>query len=381
MNLKFSRIFDKYIGSFALIGCTLFRRISKSRSDGAENKIKRILVIKLFGIGDSLLILPALRALKIQGQNIEIYTLSSNKNAFIFEHSNDVTFSFCIRFDAHHLGAFIQTISRIRSLGIDYAFDFGFTPNISALIACLTRSRQIIGFTTNRVKRFVFSDTYSIDGKEHTMMSYFNLVRLIFRDLKVSKDLDFNVKTNGVRASLSQKIGVRNLEDDNFVGIHPCSLESGTIAKHWLVERYALLADELIERYNVKVIFTGTLKETLFIKKIMGLMKYESSSMAGKTNIKELIALLKSLKLFIAIDSGPMHLASALQVPTIGIFGHDTPARYGPVWGSCESIYKPPPCSPCSKTYLGQWGLCDDPICMKMIHVADIVNKADTYLK
>jgi len=70
---------------------------------------------------------------------------------------------------------------------------------------------------------------------------------------------------------------------------------------------------------------------------------------AGKTDVAELKALLSLCDGFAGNDSGAMHLAAALGIPAVGIFGSTNPARTGPVGAKADVIYHPVDCSPCLK--------------------------------
>jgi len=105
-------------------------------------------------------------------------------------------------------------------------------------------------------------------------------------------------------------------------------------------------------------------------------------SVAGELSIGTLAALLCQTDLFIGNDTGPMHLAAAMGTPTIGLFGPETPVRYGPFGDKNVGLYGSVTCSPCISIHLGQVPDCyeQNPICMAEIKPDDVWTVAQKML-
>ena len=132
-----------------------------------------------------------------------------------------------------------------------------------------------------------------------------------------------------------------------LVGINPgSSLRWPT--KQWPVENFAKLCDELARR-NVRVVITGSPEESGVAEQLMGLTRNKPVNAIGKTSITELVALIRRCQVFISSDSAPMHIASAVHVPLVAIFGPTTRELgffpYGPKSAVVELNL---PCRPCS---------------------------------
>lgn len=107
------------------------------------------------------------------------------------------------------------------------------------------------------------------------------------------------------------------------------------------------MADELIRKKSVKILLLGTVEEEEIAGEICGHMKEKCVNLSGKTNLRQLGALLGICKLLITNDSGAMHIASAVKTPVVAIFGSTDPERTGP-WGKDHTVlYKKLDCSPC----------------------------------
>ena len=95
----------------------------------------------------------------------------------------------------------------------------------------------------------------------------------------------------------------------------------------------------------MKVVFTGSEKEP--IEKITSLMTTERINLGGQTSLLELACLYKKAQMVITTDSGPMHLAAAVETPVIALFGPTDPARTGPYGSGHTIIRTETACSPC----------------------------------
>ena len=155
-----------------------------------------------------------------------------------------------------------------------------------------------------------------------------------------------------------------------LVAIHP---GSPVALKRWRPERYAKLADWLVAQKRAKIIFVGVDAEMPIIAEIQALMREKSFNIAGKTSLTQLASILQICQLFIGNDSGPMHLAAAVGIPTIGLYGPGDPGRFGPVGVQCQAIRRKPDCPPCLGTTcrFGGEG------CMSEIQVADVIQAID----
>ena len=118
-------------------------------------------------------------------------------------------------------------------------------------------------------------------------------------------------------------------------------------AKCWLPERYAALADRLVEAYDAAVLLCGTSAEAELGAAIVRHMKHRPLSLIGATTLEDFLGLLPSTDLFIGNDSGAMHLAAGVGLPQVIIFGPTDEAGTGPVNPRAHLVKQPVSCSPC----------------------------------
>jgi len=145
--------------------------------------------------------------------------------------------------------------------------------------------------------------------------------------------------------------------------------------KLWQPLKVAKLSDRLKENYGAQIIFTGGEGDYFPNKDILSLMKYTAVNCSGKTSLKELAYLLSLSDLMITMDSGPMHIASAMGTPTVAIFGPTAPWRTGPYCNNAIVIRNQLSCSPCFKR------ICDSRICMEGISVEEVLEAVDKQIR
>ncbi len=153
-----------------------------------------------------------------------------------------------------------------------------------------------------------------------------------------------------------------------------CAIAPGAsygAAKCWPPERFALLADRLISEWDADVIFFGTPSEKEIAALICGKMKSRAISMVGETSMQALAALFACCSAFVGNDSGAMHVAAAAGLPVIGIFGSTDPEGTAPVTEQFTLIREAVSCSPC---FLRQCPV--DHRCMSRIAVDSVFGAA-----
>jgi len=129
------------------------------------------------------------------------------------------------------------------------------------------------------------------------------------------------------------------------IGVNPGAFYGS--AKRWRTENYGKLLDQLIREQNAVVAIFGSPNEMPIAKEIEASMDGTPIVLTGKTRLSELIAMIACCDLFITNDSGPMHLAAALRIPTIAIFGPTDDVATGPLSPNALVLNKRVECSPC----------------------------------
>ena len=146
--------------------------------------------------------------------------------------------------------------------------------------------------------------------------------------------------------------------------------------KRWIPEGFARVADRLIAEPRAQVIFSGELDEQPVMEEILGLMTQRAHSTVGVTTIRQLGALMQRAQLVITNDSASLHLASAVGVPTVALFGPTDEGKYGPMAPRGRTIRRRLFCSPCEQA------LCRfSHECMRFITADEVYQAAKTLLE
>ncbi len=140
---------------------------------------------------------------------------------------------------------------------------------------------------------------------------------------------------------------------------------AGKAANRWPAERFGQLAAKL----PLPSVLISSMADQKLVQEAVNASNGKAISLAGKTNLKEMIAVIKKAKFFVTNDTGPMHFAAALNVPVFAIFGPANPARTGP-YGTIHTVIREDlECSPCYA-----WKPCDHWRCMEAITVDRVYN-------
>ena len=146
-------------------------------------------------------------------------------------------------------------------------------------------------------------------------------------------------------------------------------------AKCWPPERFAALADRLIADFDADVIIFGSASEREVARRIAAAMKHRATVLAGETRIGDLPALLAACQLFIGNDAGAMHVAAAVGLPVVTVFGPTDPEGTAPVTPRRSLVRHAVSCSPCFLRYCPV-----DHRCMTRVEVHQVYEAARAWL-
>lgn len=169
------------------------------------------------------------------------------------------------------------------------------------------------------------------------------------------------------RESAKNWLGRCGVPNEKWIGINPGAAYGS--AKCWLPDRFRALIEKIIVNTPHNVVCFGDQTGAPLVAEISKGFGERVVNLAGRTTLRELLGLLSCLDAFLTNDSGPMHMAAALKVPLVALFGSTNSTKTGPYrWG--EVIHKHVFCSPCYKR------VCPiDFQCMKKIEVDEVYNK------
>lgn len=320
------------------------------RQHDTGNKHPRMLIRGTNWIGDSVMSLPALRELRRLYPEHHLTLLVKDWVAGIFEGQGIVDEILLLDSSLSHWKRLRTVPGRLKgyqsALLLQNAFE-------AALMVFLARIPDRVGYNTDH--RGILLTRQSPPRTpmlaRHQVYYYLDLLYLtglsplnyLHSDFKP----DIRLRPTGEGMEKAGKLlsccGVDPQRP--LVGLNPGAFFGS--AKRWFTDRYARLADLLIESENAQVVVFGSSGERRIAEEIQKNMKQEPIILAGRTDLVTLLALISSCRLFITNDSGPMHLAAALDVPLLALFGSTDEAATGPFHPGARIIHKHVECSPC----------------------------------
>lgn len=378
MRIQLYRLIDKIIGSTIIYLFYLVFVLPKRHSLKQSNSHPRkILIIKLWAIGDSVLSLPLIKTLRKRFPDSQIDILTRDRTIAVFKGNADIN-------NIILLDSFFSTISLLRKY--DLAIDLEPYLNLSALIAVYSASKRY-GFS-NQLRSKLYTTVVDFRHDQHMLLNYLDFSKLlnceVTDDDKKLVKIKYDFYDQSTVSNFLKSNGVETSKD-LLIGICAGSGESAK-TRLWSKDNFAKLTDELIEKHNAKIILVGAKTEEELAEDILDLVKNKERiiNAVNKFTLKESCALIEKCKIFISNDTGPMHIAAAHGAITIGLFGPNTPVLWKPYGDHNFAIYKNVECSPCIKNDKGAFPDClrkeDKYLCMRLISVDDVLRAVQSAL-
>ena len=309
-------------------------------------KIKKILIRAPNWIGDAVLAIPALTRIRDHFKESEISILGPDSILQLLKENKIADRWIPLKPSYQGLGGKRRLIYDLKKMGFDLAillqnaFEAAFITFLSSIPYRVGYKRDGRGFLlTHSVSPLPKSK------KIHQLQYYLELLEpLVGVSSYWEKPfLQVTQQEKERGRHLLEKEGI--LENKSIIGMNVGAAYGS--AKRWVPERFAQLGDRLIKETRSQIVFFGSSNEVSLVKTIQGKMAEPSFSLTGKTGIRELMGGISHCSLFITNDSGPMHIASALDIPVISIFGPTDDKTTSPVGNQTTIIKKEVECSPC----------------------------------
>lgn len=304
---------------------------------------RNILVMKFWGMGSIILIMPSVFQIKQSFSNCRIVFLTLKRNYEVLKAYSKIIDE--IVFIDVDLGfknfvlSFLNLLIYLIKTKFDIVIDYEFFTRFSSIVTFLTRSKIKAGFISWEVWR----------GNLHNVVVPFNRYWHVYDNFLnlTSKAINRKLYNIGlIEPEIIKKEEKTLLK--NYICINPNCGELA-LQRRWPKENFVKLSKKILNDFkNLDIIFLGSLKEKEYVEKLVEEINHDNvKSYAGKLNFNELGYLIKGAKLLITNDSGPLHLAAALNIPTISFFGPETPVLYGPLGEKHIIFFKNIDCSPC----------------------------------
>jgi ADP-heptose:LPS heptosyltransferase len=296
------------------------------------DKYLKILFVRPGGIGDAVLLVPAVSRLRKVFPDARIEILAERRNAGVF--------AFCPCIDRVLCYDRLRELVEVLRGDYDVIIDSEQSHRLSALVARTLRSRVKIGFGTNERRRmFTHPVAYSHDCYE--LNSFFELLTPFRVEPSAATVDPFLAVPDADQKSADSMLG--SLRNKPFVVLFPGASIS---ERCWGVEKFRQLANCFIDMDLLVVVVGGkedSASGSAIVKGTCGL------NLAGKTSLPETAGILSRARLLVSGDSGVLHMGVGLEIPTVSLFGPGIAEKWAPRGMKHAVINHNLPCSPCTK--------------------------------
>jgi heptosyltransferase-2 len=357
-----------------------------SSETGSEGDYRKILMIKLAGLGDTVLMLPAIHALRARFPQAQMRALVSPLTNGLLCGQPGVDGCAMYDFFGTDRGwrGFLRTIRRLRRERFDLVVDFEQHFGLVPVLAYWTGAPTRVGFVgANAWRGCLFTHPVSLDGSKHMQEAFLDLAHVAGADAVAGGGAGRLWIAAEDRALVGRWLADRGVgQHDLLVTMHPGS--GPHPHKRWAPENFAALADKLVVKYAALVVLTGGPGEIEIVRQVAAIAQHRVLIAAAELSVGQVAALIERSGILISNDTGPMHIGPAVGTRTVGLFGPELPLRYRPYGAEHVAVYRQLDCSPCINIHQGAGAGCTNPIrylCMKLITVENVWREVQSQLE
>lgn len=299
-----------------------------------RTKASRLLVIGTSWLGDCIMAMPAIQDLRRRFPQAHIAVLSKPGVAAVWRLFRDVDEVLSLETGA--LGT-LRTVRRVRERSFDFAYVLPRSVR-SSLIPFIARIPGRCGLEGHR-GRWLLTEVAALppeSAAEHQSVEYMRLMNVEDRE-PVAVPLIHAMPEDRARVGVDI-IGAAGVAPGTapLVGVFAGAARGPS--KQWPAERFAEVARRLSESHGAAILVLGTGADAAGGSCISGRLHGKAINLCGKTTLAELAAVVSQCRLVLSNDSGGMHLAAALGVPVVAVFGLTDPAKTGPLGSNCRVV-------------------------------------------
>lgn len=313
-NIKLLRTIDKYILKLGLITLIPFQKQNHSTN-------KKILFIRLWGLGDSINTLPIIN--KLHKKNYKIDILTTKNCEIIFKNQPIINKTYSFEFT--NPTTLIKLLKTLNQNKYEYIIDSEQFINTSTFLTSQIKAKHKIGFNLPIRNKF-YTKTYNYSEQKHFIENFIQLIQPITQTQPPTKLIPIQIQQQN-----KTKINniLKNQKQNKLLGIH-LGTAGTALGRRWHENNFLELINKLNNHKNITIILTGTNYEKKIYNKIKNKIKNKNIiNTINKLNLKEFAYLTSKLNLFLSNDTGAMHISASMNCKTIGLFGLNSPKKVG----------------------------------------------------
>jgi len=396
------RRIDRLAGVPLCFLATLVLRLADLVRRKPPRPIRRILFIELSEMGSTILADPALRKARDRaGAELYFVIFAQNADSLAFTGTIERRNVFTIR-SGSLWGLALDTLAFLwwtRRNGIDTVVDLELFSRFTGLLTGLCGADRRAGFyrfhNEGLYRGEMLTHRVAYNPHIHISKNFIALVDALLSEtptvpysktiigddeLTISAQPVSPATREAVRAQIAALAGPRDLSGRRLVLVNP-NASNMLPQRRWMPDRYAELIRRILAAHDdALVLITGAPSERTEADALAARCASDRCvAFAGHTKLTDLPALYAMADVMISNDSGPAHFAAACGLPTIVLFGPETPNLYRPL-GTATAIYAGLACSPCVSASNHRKSACTDNVCMQAIAVDQVFKAVDAAL-
>ena len=356
---------------------------------------RRLLMIKLSENGSVVLLGPLFRRVKSFWPRTELFFLTFEENRTLLELMGEVPPDHILTLDPSSPWAMarstLDAVRRLRELRMDAAFDLELFSRVSTLLSFVIGAPRRVGF-----HRFHLEGLYRGDLATHRLAyspylhtaaafeSFAHALEADPEELPLLKQPASAEELTAPRfeprpavlARIRRKLATQLGEEPGGRPIFVLNPNASALIpiRKWPVERYEKLGRVLLERPENIVVTIGKGEDALEARRLSrALGSVRCIDLTDQTDLEELLSLLHLATALITNDSGPAHFASMVDLPTVVLFGPETPELYRPLGQAHRALYAGYTCSPCVSAYNHRRTACERARCLEALEVEQVL--------
>jgi len=304
--------------------------------------LKKILMRGPNWVGDSVLAIPAMKAMRASFPDAEITLLVRPWVAGVYKAAPFIDHLWSEPRPSS-LSDWIRLTGGIRKSHFDLALLF---PNSfeSAAMMFLSGVPQRVGYATDGRSWLLTNSLKPATGKRHQIHYYLDLAGAVSATVdRPSIEIEASAEEKAQAAKLLLAEGIP--PGRRYLVLNPGAAYGS--AKRWGEDGFAESGDILAAEFDLDVVIVGSEMERSIAQIIQSRMRSRVAVLSGKTSLETLMGVISEASLMLTNDSGPMHVAAALGVPTVAVFGATNDVVTGPCGPRTRVVKEPVECSPC----------------------------------
>ena len=381
---------------FVLTAWYGLQRLLGLKNPKYSEKPKNILFVELAEMGSTVLAYPAIKKIKSDYPNSNVYFVLFNHIKESMDIVNAIPKENVITIEVSSVFTLIRDTVKFmyvcRQRKIDTVINLEMFARYSTILGYLSGARKRVGFYRYSMEGLYIGNflTHKViyNPHIHTAHSFIALVNSLqspLNEVPMAKFSVLNEKLEVPKISLNKKskeniwnklkeINPDISEKKKLILVNPNASKLISIRK-WPLENYAKLVKKLVQDEDAYVAIIGVANEKPDAEFITNYVKNKRViDMTGRTTLRELIDLFNIGSALITNDSGPAHFASLTNIHIVVFFGPETPELYKPMSNNVTVMYSNFACSPCVSAYNQRLSLCNNNLCLKTIDVERAYN-------